>query len=594
MSSFLIKIDQLGKKFNFNIDGGKFRTKLGGIFTILLIIGLLIALWYFGREVYERKMPFFIWNQEKTEKRDWSGTLNNSNMFIAIRLKLNDTTLDDLTEIEYIFTYKQRIFNSTSKELSTSERNIKMKRCSTDHINNETLKRLGLGEFFCHNETMRAGGPDAFGSYAKPFYYIKFCDEGTEKRNGIKCKNYTTIRKKYFNQKVYVEVVYQNTFPTPGSSLTSYNSVYFSRDNGIDIIRNKENFSAFYQWIYYSISNFTTDNGWIFQDLQTVDFLELDDEKFTIEPSGNDFSRNFFFKLMLYISRKSNFYNRQYLKIPAVIASVGGVSSSTLFLLKLFFSLYLDNEFSVYMYEKMFNLNLDEGYIESISNDMKDSKDSKIINNNQIELDKSDGKINNQCVNTIRELKIIPKRTLGSLDAHSDFLNITKDSEVIILNNDISKLISKRKKKKISVNISFGERCYYILCCFDMSGKSRLTKAKIELRSMADKILDQRSEIMNVWHNFDQFKLFQKILLNESQNFMLQRRGKQQILSDGLLPTPEEVHILDEINFLKSKNILVDYFSSRKRDNKISTVDILLYNYCEEDLKNEIEKIILV
>ncbi len=60
MSSFFKSIDQLGKGFDFNIDGGIFKTAVGGVFTILLGLVTCFFTWYFGNDLYYKEKPSFL------------------------------------------------------------------------------------------------------------------------------------------------------------------------------------------------------------------------------------------------------------------------------------------------------------------------------------------------------------------------------------------------------------------------------------------------------------------------------------------------------------------------------------------------------
>jgi len=42
---FLKSIDQFGKRFEFNIDGGSFKTNIGGILTIMFALGICALSW---------------------------------------------------------------------------------------------------------------------------------------------------------------------------------------------------------------------------------------------------------------------------------------------------------------------------------------------------------------------------------------------------------------------------------------------------------------------------------------------------------------------------------------------------------------------
>ncbi len=51
-------MDLFGKTFSFNINKQEqFTTKVGGILSLLVYFSFLLALWYFGQDIYLRKAP---------------------------------------------------------------------------------------------------------------------------------------------------------------------------------------------------------------------------------------------------------------------------------------------------------------------------------------------------------------------------------------------------------------------------------------------------------------------------------------------------------------------------------------------------------
>jgi len=57
--SILTAIDNLGSSVKFKINGRDFKTKLGGVVTLLIGFGLMILAWYFGQDIYKREEPTF-------------------------------------------------------------------------------------------------------------------------------------------------------------------------------------------------------------------------------------------------------------------------------------------------------------------------------------------------------------------------------------------------------------------------------------------------------------------------------------------------------------------------------------------------------
>ena len=78
-----------------------------------------------------------------------------------------------------------------------------------------------------------------------------------------------------------------------------------------------------------------------------------------IEPPTGDF----FAKIKLIISNETRVYERSYLKLLDVIANVGGFIGLVQVIIEFIFSFYLDNEYSIYIYKKIYSLEIDNDNI---------------------------------------------------------------------------------------------------------------------------------------------------------------------------------------------------------------------------------------
>jgi len=114
---------------------------------------------------------------------------------------------------------------------------------------------------------------------------------------------------------------------------------------------------------------------------------------------------------------------------------------------------------------------------------------------------------------------------------------------------------------------------------------------KFELLIAAEEILEKKSDIKELFKIIDQLRLFKKIILNENQCFMIENRELQNINYDNnknsILKYNEMVEINKEKYELKKKKLL-DYLKKHKEENTFSTIDKLLLNYVDQELKQEL------
>lgn len=86
---FLEMLDFYGKKINLNIKGEEsYNTLFGGIISLLIWIGTLSLLWYFGQELWLRQEPKYFSRITYTDNTPWI-SLNESDFYFLFQVKDN-------------------------------------------------------------------------------------------------------------------------------------------------------------------------------------------------------------------------------------------------------------------------------------------------------------------------------------------------------------------------------------------------------------------------------------------------------------------------------------------------------------------------
>jgi len=112
----LSSLDYFGKSYKFKIDGGKLKTNFGAILSISLVLGMLGIIWFFGKELYEKKFPSML---TKTELLDYQPVINNfnwSSLVFAFKAEYNKAPIDPRF-IELYAYQSQKFRNMTSNKL---------------------------------------------------------------------------------------------------------------------------------------------------------------------------------------------------------------------------------------------------------------------------------------------------------------------------------------------------------------------------------------------------------------------------------------------------------------------------------------------
>ena len=164
-----------------------------------------------------------------------------------------------------------------------------------------------------------------------------------------------------------------------------------------------------------------------------------------------------------------------------------------------------------------------------------------------------------------------------------------------------------KNKQILSVEIELKERCYLLYCwdCKSKKSNSNLKESfiKKELMIAADKNIDCKSNIFELWKYLDQFNILKKTLLNENQCFMLHNINSQKEIINKIDTqrdySQDDVTINDlyaiKINDRKLK--LLEYYHCKNQSEGMDTnvrdelfwscLDVEIKEYLQEELNKE-------
>ena len=406
-------------------------------------------------------------------------------------------------------------------------------------IQNNTYDLFQLDNAFCFEPVFSDfGGPDSFENYTYVIILVRDCNYQTEKKYNIKC---ATEKEKidYFkqDQRAYLHMYYQiNKLSETNLTNPIQNQVLKSQIN-IDIFNKKQ---MQYAHLYLKQSTLESDEGILFPEKNLYNFTEFDQLDVNLEASADDG----YAKIYLRLSRVTSTYKRYYIKLVDVLAKVGGVLKVATFVIQILYSFYLENEFYIVLYNKIFKLQADE------------VKTFELLNSNQIKNKENLEESNNK------------------------------------LQEELEKVVVYKSKKRKNVHINFLERARFY-CCYKKV--HYVNKIKCDLIQTVDIKIRKRLEIFELFKQLDQFRLTAKLFLNENQCFMLQNIGRKLITNQFDLPLGSEQfckHMEDKHNLLQEN--LLNYLKEKKQNNLMTNIDLALYRNLDLNtaFKEEADKII--
>ena len=576
MTKFLKSIDRIGRPFTFNIDGeDTYRTPAGGIISIMYYIGIVVFTFYFGRDLWQRQDPNFIKRIDIEDDYKFI-ELNQSNFFTAIKIFDSRTGIYNLSyfdmELRYvIFDYENNVYNFDPP--------IPHEKCSEKHIDKDSFLKMRLNEgAYCFNLNYTVGGYWDNRVIKTPVMILKRCNNNTEKMYDIKCASNEELRNTLPN--LFLEIFYLNHMVNPQNFDNPYKNVFH-----MDYEILKENDTTFSYEMFYNEAIITSDAGLLFESPETSSFLEFEGQR---KVSGKlNYFGDYIMMVQVFVSKKTVYYSRNYLRFPDVLANTGGFMDLNLICIEFFFTFYLDNSYTVFLYKKLFKLEIEEDSSNSID------KNKNIPIN--IELNKL-----NEINHIENELSLKDNSNSNLHDENekkSRLFKLNGHRELNPFNKDLNKIINYKKKKRTLVKITYCERTKYLYCCNNSSitannladTKQKEQAFKNELIKIADSIIDRKSDLFILWKTIDQFNLMKKLFFQENQCYMLNKIGLKEIIinSDNFFTNKEANKLEKELESIKK---LIEYFKSKKEKKKTSDIDTILFHYMDDDLKAKIEQ----
>jgi len=635
----LIKgLDSFGKEFKFNIDGGPLKTFIGGLINLLLMMGTLVCIWYFGKDLYEKKSPVFISEEVILQRAPYINLDYFENEIIfAIQIGTMDSGLIHQSGFYFpVFSVYNKI-NDTDIEIESEP-------CVASKFNNDS--RMDVSGFYCYSYNRTIGdrlfniNPEILydeetdnknrGNYVDHSVVLKFqlsnCTNHFENKYNIKCptqKDYTDYEK--YNPNFLINYFLSSNLINP----KDYGKPYRSFFKYYEEIANIKKY--YYRNPSYLISQVISDVGFLYETFENKYFLEFNDIFFGETEAAFFDGFNFIFEFNL--SPRYKIYRRIYIKLQDLMAQVGGFMSFINYLAQFLYGFYIENYFYVFMIDKLFNLNIIHDKKLTEDNTMNYNQN----NNNQIELsikhkdmqnleklehvanldpitnvnkndltnlDHSDNRIINDINNCNNDhskgINKVDKSSNNKLLKRTNFIN-KKNNE--IYNKSLKQIIEEKSNINEKMTISQGYRCKYYVCCYDKKVSEyetykysdKINIIKYELMKAAEEELEKKLEITELFKVIDQFRLLKKILLNENQCFMLDNREIQNINNKNRKNLQKlgvkEGALAIELNKLKyetKKKNLCKYIAKRKSDGSLTAIDEILLKYMDKGLNQDL------
>ena len=252
-----------------------FKTKLGGMFTIILMLLSLLCIIGFGKDFVMRSSPTVYFSEIKEENK----SIKRKGFKAAIGLNISGgftfQDLDRLVEIYIVDTD-----TNPANDPVTTFRYLKSPKCMNMESLNSTyfeLKNSFIAEesnYFCFPDELQSNLENTFGNPKFKIwkFEIHYCKNTTENNNH--CLSREKIQEKM--KEIYIQLIWSNYYI---DSSDYQEPVKFSYENMLMIMRGST-LASRQDLLYYKKFEYFSDNGILLEDKIKYEGFYLDKHEF--------------------------------------------------------------------------------------------------------------------------------------------------------------------------------------------------------------------------------------------------------------------------------------------------------------------------
>lgn len=316
-------IDFLSSKAEIYGNGSSviLQSIFGGIVSLITLSFILLTSGYFSLQFFSYEKPLVIQNSEYRNNSEIADFPSFPFLF-----RISDQYGYSLPEESRLFSVRlvwcKSIHDENDKVVQEYEF-INVSLCNSTQISNLpsviTEQINDLNSYYCTawpstNYSLKGlyGGSD---NYTFTYYEISQC------QNGVKGQNCQTVD--FINSQLstaYLDTIFFDNQVTPTN-----------KDPNKLIISTKRYVisNTFFRrlWIYLSQTDIITDEGLILENLQTINFFQIENTEMTISSfsEADIMLGNAFMAITISNHKYKNFYFRSYLKIQDALSNIGGI-----------------------------------------------------------------------------------------------------------------------------------------------------------------------------------------------------------------------------------------------------------------------------
>jgi hypothetical protein len=410
--NFLKTIDMSGSEFKLTIDSKKkLNSTLGGLFTLILVISMLILFYLLGQNFYLRINPTLA-TSVQVDQDYFNYTLNSSSMMFAFHLEDQNALKIDRPDFFY-FEPHYYVYQLTDNGFVLEKDEIlKYRPCLREDVSNNSVYDVQkLEHFNCFEwpeNGLTTGGLWQHQRVQFINIQTRNCHTAPQDyldQHNITCSKNLTELSEIFNAYAYFAVIIQSSL----IDVEDYeNPLKLSFNYMYDLLGMNLMKKAFY---YMQMGLIRDNKGWITETRNETELIGLGRTKydFTIS-TEDDFSKTYFHCLLFYDSVIQKF-DRRFSKVQELLGSLGGLLKTFSFIIGVFIKVYNEHYMNMFIIKNCYQI------YDNIKRDSSANEKSK----SGIYLYKNNIK-HNLSINNLSNVKINPKSEIDNVNANQSNL----------------------------------------------------------------------------------------------------------------------------------------------------------------------------
>jgi hypothetical protein len=298
----------------------KFKSPIGGLFTIIYVILGILAFIAFGRDLFDKNLPTVTYNKELTKEAQF--TLTSENYAVAFVNQIDTSAVENF---ERKFNLYANVFRNYPNSSYTSEKFI-LQKCDLEMIKKKPgIINMVKEEYYCFPKGTNITATGVYGGdtmYVGVRVNLDYCINGVDNKSNCLSKESTALNMK----NMIMHIIFDEFYANPYNYADPFNKMFYANA----ILGQAGTFAR--QVIDFKRVDYKTDRGFILQEIDTQSQNSVDTESVTylVNPATTTL-----YSHMYRNSKWREIYKRTYIKIQGVFALIGGFLSLITIILKL-------------------------------------------------------------------------------------------------------------------------------------------------------------------------------------------------------------------------------------------------------------------